>query len=680
MAEKPPTHGFHRALLACLILATGALPSEAAARELPATVIRVDPGRSATADLVVPTLAEAVALVPVTRARSPVHRAVIIEIASGIHRLDQAVRIDRVTGGRPGAPLIIRGAKGGARLTGGVPLQRVWNSLPSAPDSALPDGIVSYRLPSSLAAASSVDVRRIHSKPAAPIGLELFDAEGSLTPARWPNSGWGMTKLSADTLSRPVIETDPVQTEGWRREPDLWVAGYFGEDWSFETAPAFVAGPGRLSLAADPLYRMRDGARYYISHALSELDAPGEWWRDSTSGLVHIIPRRPGDVIEASFAEGLLDIDDASDVLIENLTFEYSRGDAIRVTGGSNIVIERCIIRWVGGRAVVFEESTHSGVRQSVITDAGEGGVRLNGGDRRTLTRSGLFVRDNIIKRFARLGRTYKFAVEMDGVGGKVVGNLIAEAPHTAIRFQGNDHEISLNEITDVATETSDTGAIYTGRDIATQGNVVRDNFIHDVRPAPGFEVKGVYLDDMASGTLVKGNLFVRVDQPVFIGGGRDNTVLSNIFAWSSPALHIDGRGITWPGPSIESADNEVHIALREVPTQSPLWRARYPRLASLMRDNPRAPKRNIMRKNILIGSDLLHMDQGADMHLQTIEKNHKVEVLKLGATMHALALGARRPIDFTPLLKTLRSSGYDAMPLHRMDRAAILARMGVGE
>src|SRR3712207_8753516 len=54
-----------------------------------------------------------------------------------------------------------------------------------------------------------------------------------------------------------------------------------------------------------------------------------------------------------------------------------------------------------------------------------------------------------------------------------------------------------------------------------------------------------------------------------FIGGGRDNTVEGNVFALSSPAVHIDGRGKTWPGPRIDSPENEVQIALRKVPTQS---------------------------------------------------------------------------------------------------------------
>jgi hypothetical protein len=637
-------------------------------------VIRVDPARTSVAGAVVPTLAEAVALVPAVRARAG-GRSVVIEVAAGVHRLDRAVRIGREAGGRPGAPLVIRGAKEGTRLSGSVPIERVEAAPPPGVDPAV-RGIVAYRLPPSAAAAPSVEVRRIHSKPAPPVGLELFDAEGALVPARWPNQGWAATKVRAGAAKRPEIETGTARAARWRGETDLWVAGYFGEDWSFETLQASVAPSGRLAPASDPLYRMRDGARYYVSHAAAELDAPGEWWRDARAGLVHVIPRREGE-IEASVAEGFLDIDGAAHVRIEDLTFERSRGDAIRVAGGTDVIVERCTIRWIGGRGILFEDAARSGVRQSVIADTGEGGVALRGGDRRTLAPSGLFVEDSAIVRFSRLGRTYKFAVEIEGVGARVARNLMAEAPHTAIRFQGNDHEILLNEIATVAAETSDAGAIYTGRDIAAQGTVVRHNFIHDVRPAPGFEVKGLYLDDMASGTTVEGNLFLRVEQPVFVGGGRDNTIEGNVFALSSPAVHIDGRGKTWPGPRIDSPENEVQIALREVPIRSPVWRARYPRLASLMQDDPSAAKRNAVRRNLLIASGLLHIDQGAERRDQIIEDNRTPD--GPGEPAEALARRARRAADLVPVLRMLRNSPYDTMPLDRMDRAAVLAGMGIG-
>ena len=671
-----------RFLAAILALTAGGLviPAAGAARaEGQPVVIRVDPARKGLAtDAVVRTVPEALARAAALRSRSSATAAIVVELAAGIHRIDRAIRIGADAGGRPGAPLILRGAKDGiARLSGSIPLARVNYPPPAAAAPEIRDRILAYRLPRAAAAVRSIEVQRIHSKPAPPGGLELFDDAGALVPARWPNEGWAKVERRGGSPTRPGIAIEPGRAEHWRSERDLWIAGYFGEDWSFETLPvATVPGAGTLALAADPLYRLRDGARFYVSHAAAELDAPGEWWRDREAGVVHVILRGSRD-IEASLARHLLEIDGASDVRVENLTFERSRGDAIRVSGGTEVVVEGCTVRWVGGRGVVFERSLRSGVRRSIISDTGEGGITLAGGDRETLAPSGLFAEDTIIRRFSRLGRTYKFAVEVEGVGARVAGNFIADAPHTAIRFQGNDHEIVLNEIANVATETSDAGAIYTGRDIAAQGTVVRHNFIHDIAPASGFEVKGIYLDDMASGTTIEGNLFLRVQQPVFIGGGRDNIVRGNLFALSSPAVHIDGRGTSWPGPRIDDPSNEVQIALRHVPTASPIWRARYPRLAALMEDDPAAAKRNTVADNALIASTLLRIEPDADLRRQAIGDNRTLDGFALGAMpVEAAAREARRASAFAPLQRRLESATLRAMPLDRMDRAAILAEM----
>src|SRR5205814_9896347 len=150
-------------------------------------------------------------------------------------------------GGRPGAPLILRGAKDGiARLSGSIPLALVKHPPPAAAAPEIRDRILAYRLPGAAAAVRSIEVQRIHSKPAPPVGLELFDDVGALVPARWPNEGWAKVERRGGSPTRPGIAIEPGRAEHWRSERDLWIAGYFGEDWSFETLPvATVPGAAR---------------------------------------------------------------------------------------------------------------------------------------------------------------------------------------------------------------------------------------------------------------------------------------------------------------------------------------------------------------------------------------------------------------------------------------------------
>jgi hypothetical protein len=59
-----------------------------------------------------------------------------------------------------------------------------------------------------------------------------------------------------------------------------------------------------------------------------------------------------------------------------------------------------------------------------------------------------------------------------------------------------------------------DVGVFYTGRDWASQGNVVRWNYIHDVAENHGFGSQAFYLDDCDCGDVVMGNI-------VFGGAGK---------------------------------------------------------------------------------------------------------------------------------------------------------------
>jgi parallel beta-helix repeat protein len=117
-----------------------------------------------------------------------------------------------------------------------------------------------------------------------------------------------------------------------------------------------------------------------------------------------------------------------------------------------------------------------------------------------------------------------------------------AGEPRTISAFRGsNDHVLEFNEVYRVCTETGDAGAFYIGRDWSQRGSIVRYNYFHDIgttlQDNRSFTaIMGVYLDDQASGITVFGNIFSRVNMGVLLGGGRDNRLENNIFAFCDRA------------------------------------------------------------------------------------------------------------------------------------------------
>ncbi len=427
---------------------------------------------------------------------------------------------------------------------------------------------------------------------------ELFSAGRPMTLARWPNEG-AWEKIAGFPASSGKGDDhggrigdlpggflySGERPRRWRDTSDLWVHGFWAWDWanSYERVTAVEADQHLIkTVPPHGLYGFRAGQRFYYLNLLEELDQPGEWFLDRTTGLLYFWPPGPMDSVETVLSlldQPLIKMTDASHITIRGLVLEATRGSAVEINGGAGNRIVGCLLRNLGNLGVTINGGTNQGVVSCDVFDTGDGGVSLSGGDRQTLTPGGHFVENCHFQRQGRWSRCYVPAVLMNGVGLRASHNLIHDHPHCAILFTGNDHLIEFNEIHHIALETGDVGAIYTGRDYSFRGNRIRHNYIHETGGV-GMGSMGVYLDDCVSGTEVFGNVFYKVHWAMFIGGGRDHRVENNVFVDCDPAVRADGRGLD-PSPVWrDMVETYMRAQLAAVP--SALYRERYPALKSL--------------------------------------------------------------------------------------------------
>ena len=599
--------------------------------------------------------------------RQDSERPVIVQV-EGMIRLSRPVRLTREHSGTARHPLVIRGLRdGSSHVTGAIRLEPLGTLDTIGGHAALPRShagqILVYQLPGDFA-GRPLETRRYHVKPSGPTGLEVFDAQGPLQPARYPDEGFVPLAPTQQGDTEHVLRLqDASRLKQWQGERDLWMSGYPGPEWSYEVLPVGKVGRGALHLAEKSHYERGKTPAIAVFNAAAELDRPGEYYRDITTNRLYVWPRGAGRSLEVSLAETLFQFDDVGFVRLEHLTLSATRGDAITVNEGRFIQITQSVLRDMAGRAIVIEGGMANVVDGVLIERTGEGGVVLNGGDRRSLTPSAHRVSNAIIRDFARLGRTYKAAVELRGVGQHVTGNYIHNGPHMAIYLHGNEHRIRGNEITDVVRETSDSGAIYAGRDWTERGTIIEGNFLHHIG-SKGRYVMGVYLDDLASGFTIRGNLFADVTQSVFIGGGRDNQVEDNVFIGPGLAIHLDQRAFSWAKKAMQP-DSALFRSLDAMPFRDGVWAKSYPRLADLPASNPGAAAGNGTARNLILGMQPYRFEDGAAFD-PLLSGPDRPPHLSEAAINRLKGLRHARDMAFD-------LSGMGHIPFAQMDRSLIL-------
>jgi hypothetical protein len=537
---------------------------------------------------------------------------ITVELGGGAYELHRPFELTSADSGMENKPIVYRGRRGEeVRIVGGKEVTGFKPVTDPAVLSRLDPEARGQVLQADLRALGITDFGQVKEGC-----MELFFKDKPMTLARWPNEGFVNI---VDTVGGSVLDVrgtkgdkigkftyDGDRPKRWIDERDIWLHGYWFWDWQDGRQKVeSIDTEQRVITLAKPhhVYGYRKNQWFYAYNVLAELDTAGEWYIDRETGILYFWPPEPlenGKPI-ISILDTLVTMKETKYVTFRGMTFEASRGTAITISGGANNQIVGCTIRNCNGAAVSISGKAN-GIVGCDIYQIGEGGISLNGGDRRTLTPAGLFAENNHIHHYGRWTPMYRAGISVSGVGNRVAHNLIDNAPHQAIAFSGNDHAIEFNEIHSVCYEANDAGAIYAGRDWTMRGTDIRYNYIHHIYGHKGRGAMGVYLDDMYSGTNIYGNLFYRVPRGVLIGGGRDCTIENNIFVdCNSAAVHVDARALGWARDHTDRWILEgrvkgtlMGIRYRELP-----YSARYPKLAGILNDEPATPRGNVIVRNV---------------------------------------------------------------------------------
>jgi hypothetical protein len=609
------------------------------------------------------------------------NEAVEVILPAGTYLLDQPLRFGPTDAGGENAPIVWRAEKPGTvRIVAG----RLVHDFQPVTDAAvlqrLPEASRSHVSVADLRAQGITDYGTMSGGfgKDGSTGLEVFVDDQPTTIARYPNQGFiKIRELAGPTEAR--IRSTRGCKEGWFYAADdrvkRWAGdagamlhGYWYWDWADLRQPIESIDPETGLIRLKPPYNgsgYRKNQYFYGFNLLSEIDEPGEWYLDRANGKLYIWP--PADLGQArvmvTLLPNLVVAEKAANITFRGIIFEGSRQHGIELKDCTNVRLEACTIRNLGKWAVRVNGGEQCAVVGCDITGTGDGGIGLQGGDRKTLTPAHHLAGNNHIHHYSRWNRMYRPAVSVGGVGNVVRHNLIHHAPHQAMNFGGNDHLIEYNEIHNVCEESNDAGAVYAWNDWSARGNTLRYNHFHHIYGHDNKGCMGVYLDDDFSSAHLYGNVFQQVPRASFIGGGQDSVFENNLYIDCYPAVHVDARGLGWRTYGYD----ELRKKLERWPYKQPPWSTKYPKLVDILDDEPMTPKGNIIRRNVCIRGRWSNFEAKAKPYI-TVENNLIVDENPGFANLDKLDL------SFAPD-SAIGKMGFQTIPTQQIGLRADLPR-----
>lgn len=364
------------------------------------------------------------------------------------------------------------------------------------------------------------------------------------------------------------------------------------------------------------------------------MDAPGEYFLDREAKKLYFMPPKPMTAqteIALTFGDGnLVSVTGAKDIVFRGLSFREGYKTGLVVTGCRGVRIEDCRFRNFRERAADFSDCWNCRISYCEVLDTGAGGVRLYGGDRRTLERGENIIEHCVIRRFSSLRPVYTPGIDLGGCGNTARYCEVTDTPHMALTAKGNDMLFDHCVVSNAVTNSDDAGAFYKGRNPSMTGNVIRDCLFSDIGTVRSHGTAAIYFDDGDSGERVENCTFRRVVTPthdrfgaVFCNGGWSNVVVGCTFEnCSRPLGYCKWYGQGWTDFVQMKTWPYVRKWVKEdVDIESTHYQERYPVLRDFFGGQPDEVRCNVGKDCIFIDCD--EAPRGA-WKLENCVLNHK--------------------------------------------------------
>lgn len=422
-----------------------------------------------------------------------------------------------------------------------------------------------------ISGATTVSNWSVHSgsiyKASVAQAVKYVFVNGALqTLARYPNTGWLRVNTSNSTS---LTSTGITQANGYWNNASLVIRS---TNWCYENRVISAQSGTTISYPAMTYTTGNYNWGFFLCNRLSELDSPGEWYHDATTGTLYLWAPNGANpstlTVEASIHDYGVSIDwQRTRVKVQDIAFKGQRVAGAYVTGPYNTVSGCSFQQSFHGIQSYGNNNTYSGNTIQNTYAAGiaviDNGTTISGN---TLTN---------IAMVAGLGET-AFGYHGIRVGGGtnyVRDNRVENSGNSGI-FVGETCTVERNVISGFCATVNDGGGIYwdNGNGMLIQDNIIRDAVGNIESAATNYSVNGKILPGIYFGNAVIQNCIVQRNtvSNCSIGIHADHTMSSinnqikdNILFNNGVQLNIsDQSNYNGPGavaPYYKASYNDVY-------------------------------------------------------------------------------------------------------------------------
>ena len=375
-------------------------------------------------------------------------------------------------------------------------------------------------------------------------------------------------------------------------ESNLWLQGFWRVPWECEGERVLAldpaghaitlargASPGATGLGNKYAKDKAVGSKnepFWALNLLEEIDVPGEWSVDFARKKLYLLPPGPltdGAVELTDFAGSLISVSGACHLAFSGLTLERHLARGITCSGATNVLVQGCTFRNLGGYAVDLDQGRGCGVVSCDLSALAAGGLLVRGGrEQAPRISNDHYVVNNDIRDFAQVVPVYAAGIDagfggMGGgggggghevcVGARIAHNHVQGTPHGGILRGSFGKVIEYNRVEAYCMISGDLGGLYSYQRAEQGGEeIVRYNLFSAptnhlyptyLNPGPtggnGLQVDGTCVGDAFYGNLA------RVRRTAFaVHDGTGSSWANNVAIQSGGSYAFGGTAALFAG------------------------------------------------------------------------------------------------------------------------------------